>query len=223
MDVAQICMTQELLPFWFAFMSAGKWKLIGMLPVRHNECWLRCKTFTQKKNNITALMDALIPLETTLSASRLAVVQWLWIWMCLFWERATSYIMVWWSDWCSWWLFLLAQPRHICNNLEKCSVNMLSLTRSDLSKSERFQIKRSLVSTACRHRATRNSTLTRFLACSACKNYGVACWGFGASRDHFSCEHCGPIWSENKWPLHVKFVPDVVCNKTMQNWVLPNQ
>ena len=103
--------------------------------------------------------------------------------------------MVWWSDGRTWWLFLPTKTQQICNNLDQCSVNMLSLPSSNLSKSERFQTKHSMVSTACRQTATRNSTLTRFLACSACKNYGAACWGFGARHDQFSCEHCGPIWS----------------------------
>ena len=51
-----------------------KWKGTGILPLRHNQRWLRCGTFTQKKN-ITALLAALIPLESALSASRLAVVE----------------------------------------------------------------------------------------------------------------------------------------------------
>ena len=181
--------------------------------------------------------------------------------------------MVWWSGSCGWWLFLPAQPWHICNSLDKCSVKMLSLTFTDSSQTECFRIQNSMelwsnkAARAPRFKTeptrddatagkcndaplssskwmiakaatTYHIACTRYCitkqcdtmcaaskniatnllctilhsfawlgACSAGKNCGVACTGF----------------CRNKWPLHGKSIAEVVHNRILQKWVLPNQ
>ena len=113
-------------------------------------------------------------------------------------KSGSSYKMVWWNESCSWWLFLTAQPQHICNDLDQCFVNILSLTSSDLPKSERFQIKRSMMNTICRQHVRQLYSNKMLSLQSMQKLWRLACWGYGDREHHFSFKHCESIWSGKK-------------------------
>ena len=65
-------------------------------------------------------------------------------------KSGSSYKMVWWNESCSGKLFLTAQPQHICNDLDQCFVNILSLTSSDLPKVQSLSNKTLMMNTICR-------------------------------------------------------------------------